>query len=74
MTIVGIIKWLIFFGLLCGRCQTCCLGDRDSCNTYDDFDNMNSVKMITDVMFKRRLINPAVALFYHGTYKSNGLL
>ena len=54
---VGIIKWLIIWSSVC-RCQTCCLGDRDSCNTYDDFDNMNSVKVITDVMFK---INPAVA-------------
>ena len=62
MTIVGIIEWLIF-GLLCGRCQTCCLGDRDSCNTNDEFDNMNSVKMITDVMFKSRIINPAVGIF-----------
>ena len=63
-----------FFGLLCGRRQTCCRGDRDSCNTNDEFDNMNSVKMITDVMFKSRIINPAIALFYHDTYKSNALL
>ena len=62
MTIVGIIKWLTF-GLLCGRCQTCCLGDGDSCNTNDGFDKMNSVKIITDVMFKSRIINPADGIF-----------
>ena len=62
MTIVGIIKWLTC-GLLHGRCQTCCIGDGDSCNTNDAFDNMNSVKMISDVMFKCRIINPAVGIF-----------
>ena len=65
-----------FFGLLCGRCQTCCLGDGGSCNTNDEFDNINSIKMIPGVMFKSRIINPAVAhfYFYHDTYKSNGVL
>ena len=62
----------LFFGLLRG--QTCCIGDGDSCNANDEFDNMNSVKIFTDVMFKSRTINPAVASFYHDTYKSNGLL
>ena len=62
MTIVGIITWLTF-SLLCGRCQTCCLGNGDSYNTNDEFDNMNSVKMITDVMVKSRIINSAVGIF-----------
>ena len=67
MTNVGIIEWLIF-GLLCRRCQTYCLGDGDSCNINDEFDNMTSVKMITNIMFKSRIINPAVGIFYRDTY------
>ena len=62
MTIAGSLN-VSFFGLLCGRCQTCCLGDGDSFNINEEFDNMNSVKTITDVMFKSRIINPAVTLF-----------
>ena len=72
MTIVGIIKWLTF-GFRCGPCQTCFLGDGDSCNTNDEFDNMNSVKMITGVMFKSHY-KLSGRHFYHDTYKSNGLL
>ena len=45
------------FGLFCRRCQTGCLDDGVSCNINDEFDNMNSVQMITDIMFKNCLIN-----------------
>ena len=58
----GFIKWIIIFYLFCHGCKTGCLGDGDSCNTSNEFDNMNSVQMITDVMFKSCLINPVVTL------------
>ena len=50
------------FDLFCRRCQTGCLGDGDSCNINDDFDNMDSVQMITDIMFKSCLINAVATI------------